>query len=264
MRSRVTFAEPAQLAAAVQCLQDASHIAVLTGAGVSAESGLATFRDAEEGLWAKYDPMELAHIDAFHRDPELVTRWYHSRFTRARSCTPNAGHVAIARLQRALSDRGGTLSVITQNVDGLHQRAGTRDVIEIHGTILTWRCLESGRHYELDDIDFTRFPPRSAVGGLLRPNVIWFGEVLPPDALEAAERALHACDAFISIGTSGTVWPAAGFVEIAKANGAATIEMNLEPTQLTDSVDVSLLGPSATTLPLLCKSLGINAAEGDQ
>jgi NAD-dependent deacetylase len=242
-------------------LRRASRVTVLTGAGVSAESGLATFRDKEEGLWSKYDPMELAHIDAFHRDPELVTRWYHWRFTRARDCQPNAGHHALAKIQSELRARGGELSLITQNVDGLHQRAGAADVIEIHGSILTWRCLDTGREYELDDIDFSSFPPRSHTNGILRPNVIWFGETLPPAALEAADAALRDCDAFLSIGTSGTVWPAAGFAELAKANGATTIEINIEPTPLTNVVDVSLLGPSAELLPAVH---AVMAAKGDK
>lgn len=248
--------DPAAVARLADTLRSASNVTVLTGAGVSAESGLATFRDKEEGLWSKYDPMELAHIDAFNRDPELVTRWYHWRFTRARECEPNAGHIALAGLQRWFRSRGGDLALITQNVDGLHQRGGAADVIEIHGTILTWRCLATGAHVELDEIGFDTFPPSSDAGGLLRPNVIWFGESLPPEALEAAEQAISACDVFVSIGTSGMVWPAAGFIEEAKSRGAATAEINLEPTPMTDQVDVSLLGPSAVVLPSVAEAVG--------
>ncbi len=239
---------------AAEILRSAERVTVLTGAGISAESGLATFRDKEEGLWSKYDPMELAHIDAFHRDPELVTRWYHWRFTKARDCEPNAGHDALAQLQAWLREQKGELTLITQNVDGLHQRAGAKGVIEIHGTILTWRCLDTGAHYELDDIDFSSFPPRSEAGGLLRPNVVWFGEMLPPDALFAAEQAVSACDVFMSIGTSAAVWPAAGFIDVARANGAATMEVNLDPTPITASVDVSLLGKCGDVLPLLLEA----------
>ena len=251
----MTITQDDRFARAVDILGAAERIAILTGAGVSAESGLATFCDKEEGLWSKYDPMELAHIDAFHRDPELVTRWYHWRFTRARDCLPNAGHKAIAEMQRLYRSRGGEVTVITQNVDGLHQRGGAHNVIEIHGTILTWRCLETGRTYDLDGIDFTSFPPKSDAGGLLRPNVVWFGEMLPPAAVEAAENALHTCEVFVSIGTSAAVWPAAGFIDIAQSRGAATLELNLETTPLSERVDVSLLGASAALLPRICSEL---------
>lgn len=253
---------PTAVAKTVELLAAAQRVVVLTGAGVSAESGLSTFRDKQTGLWSKYDPMELAHIDAFNRDPELVTRWYHWRFTRARDCTPNAGHHAIASLQRWFRARGGELSILTQNVDGLHQRAGGEGVVELHGTILTWRCLSSGQQLTLDEIDFSSFPPRSDAGGLLRPNVVWFGEMLPSDALNTADQVLSSCDVFMSIGTSAVVWPAAGFAKVARSQGAATIEINLEPTPLTPDVDVSLLGPSAIVLPALCDALGISAAEG--
>ncbi|MEL6498053.1 MAG: NAD-dependent deacylase [Planctomycetota bacterium] len=242
-------------------LQDASHVAMLTGAGVSAESGLSTFRDKEEGLWAKYDPLELAHIDAFRRDPELVTKWYHWRFTRARSCKPNAGHFAIGRLQKWFRSRGGRLDLITQNVDGLHQRGGADNVIELHGTILTWRCLRTGERYSLDQIDFSTFPPRSESGGLLRPDVVWFGEMLPADALDAAQQAVAACDAFVSVGTSATVWPAAGFADMAQAGGAAIAELNRETTPLSDKADVSVLGLSASVLRDVCRLLGIEDKE---
>lgn len=243
-------------------LADAKSVVVLTGAGVSAESGLATFREPEQGLWARYDPMELAHIDAFYRDPELVTRWYHWRFTRARDAQPNDGHRALARLQEWLTRDGRGFRLITQNIDGLHQRAGSRDVVELHGTILIWRCTKTGDQYPLDTIDFSSFPPRSSAGGVLRPNVVWFGEALPEKALEAASDAAESCDVFVSVGTSALVWPAAGFIEVARRSGAATIEVNLDATPNSEAVDISLRGSSGELLPrLLDRAQRLRAAE---
>lgn len=236
-------------------LREARSIVVLTGAGVSAESGISTFRDAETGLWAKYDPMDLAHIDAFHRDPELVTRWYHWRFTRCKDCDPNPAHHALAELQRQTEDRGGSFSLLTQNVDGLHQRAGSTNVSEIHGTILTWRCTKTGQHHELEDIDFSSFPPTSEAGGILRPNVIWFGEMLPEKELERAFADSNSCDVFMSVGTSSVVQPAASLIDLAKSHGAKTIEVNLEPTPISVNVDVSLFGKAGKVLPELLEIL---------
>ncbi|MCA9272449.1 MAG: NAD-dependent deacylase [Phycisphaerales bacterium] len=245
-----------QIEKAARLLREARSIVVLTGAGVSAESGISTFRDKETGLWAKYDPMELAHIDAFHRDPELVTHWYHWRFTRCKDCEPNAGHYALAQLQEQTEARGGSFSLLTQNVDGLHQRAGSTNVSEIHGTILTWRCTKTGEHYDLAEIDFSSFPPASRTGGILRPNVVWFGEMLPEQELERAFRDSSSCDVFMSVGTSSVVQPAASLIELAKGAGASTIEVNLEPTPISGIVDVSVFGKAGEALPAiidLCK-----------
>ncbi len=232
-------------------LQRARSVVVLTGAGVSAESGISTFRDKETGLWAKYDPMELAHIDAFHRDPELVTRWYHWRFTSCKDCKPNPAHFALARLQRDIESRGGRLTLITQNIDGLHQKAGSTDVCELHGTILTWRCTKSGEHFKLDTIDFDTFPPLSPAGGMLRPNVIWFGEMLPEKELERAFTESSQCDLFLSIGTSSVVQPAASLIELARQAGAKAIEVNMQPTPISQIVDVSVFGKAGEVLPML-------------
>jgi len=230
-------------------LMEARSVAVLTGAGVSAESGLATFRDPEEGLWAEYDPMELATIGAFERDPELVTRWYHWRFTKARDVAPNPGHHALARLESVLADRERGFAIITQNIDGLHQRAGSQRVIEIHGTIHRWRCTRTGREQDLAELSFERFPVRSAHGGLMRPCVVWFGEMLPEAALRESFAALQGCDLFLSVGTSATVQPAAGFIEIARAAGARTVEINKDATPNTAGVDLALRGASGVILP---------------
>lgn len=232
-------------------LRGARSVAVLTGAGVSAESGISTFRDPQDGLWAEYDPMELAHIDAFHRNPELVTRWYHWRFDKCRHCRPNPGHVALARLQREIEARGGRFTLLTQNIDGLHQQAGSTNVVELHGTILRWRCTKTGQEVNMADIPFDRFPPRSEAGGLLRPNVVWFGEMLPEAALRAAWAAAGECDLFLSIGTSAVVQPAASLISVAAARGAKTVEINREPTPISGGVDWSVLGKSGEILPRL-------------
>ena len=232
-------------------LAEARSVVVITGAGVSAESGVSTFRDAEDGLWAKYDPMQLATIEAFHADPELVTRWYHHRFEKCRHCEPNPGHHALAELQQRLTSSGGRFTLLTQNIDGLHQKAGSTDVVELHGSILTWRCMETGEHSSMDDIDFSSFPPMSPAGGLLRPNVVWFGEMLPMDALAKADEAVAECDLFLSIGTSAVVYPAAGYIDSARARGAKTIEINRDPTPISGRVNLAILGRSGEVLPQL-------------
>lgn len=234
----------------------AQRIVVITGAGISAESGIPTFRDAQTGLWARYDPMELAHIDAFHRDPELVTRWYHARFERCRHCEPNPGHAALARLQALTEARGAAWTLLTQNIDRLHQRAGSRNVVELHGNILTWRCTKTGQQMEMDQIDFSRFPPVSPAGALLRPNVVWFGEMLPEEALEIAHRESRLCDLFLSIGTSAVVYPAAGFATLASSRGALVAEINKDPTPLTAAVDLSIQGAAGQVLPRVAALVG--------
>jgi NAD-dependent deacetylase len=236
-------------------IRDARSVVVLTGAGVSAESGLSTFRDPEEGLWSKYDPMELATIDAFNRNPELVTRWYHWRFTRAIDVEPNPGHHALARIEQLKSNQGTGFTLITQNIDGLHQRGGSSNIVEIHGTILTWRCTITGEERPLSEIGFDSFPIPSDAGGLMRPCVVWFGEQLPESAIRASFEALSECDLFMSIGTSATVQPAASFIEVARENGAKTVEINRDPTPITDEVDLTVLGPSGLVLPEIVDAL---------
>jgi NAD-dependent deacetylase len=249
-----------ELARAGDLLRSARRVVALTGAGISAESGIATFRDdADEsgegaGLWKQYDPMELATIDAFFRNPQLVTRWYHWRFGRVLSASPNAGHFALARMQREIESRGGVLTLITQNVDRFHQRAGSTGVIELHGNILTWRCLKTGRHYEMSEIPFESFPPRSEAGGLLRPNVVWFGEMLPAEAIMAADEAVSCCDLFLSIGTSAVVYPAAGYIAMAAHLGAPVVEINREATAASALVDVAIRGASGVVLPRLVEA----------
>ncbi|HYE62546.1 MAG TPA: NAD-dependent deacylase [Phycisphaerales bacterium] len=214
----------AQLSARVR---DARSIVVLTGAGVSAESGIRTFRDTMEGLWKEFDPARLATPEAFAADPELVTRWYDWRRLGCLAAEPNPGHMALADLERQQRSKhnpqspGGAMgfTLLTQNVDRLHQRAGSVNVVELHGSILQWRCCKTGDKTTPPPEAFKEFPPRSTCGALLRPDVVWFGETLPPEALDAADDAVASCDVFISIGTSSVVYPAAGYIQQACARG---------------------------------------------
>ncbi|TVQ29881.1 MAG: NAD-dependent deacylase [Phycisphaeraceae bacterium] len=240
----------------IATLRDARSVVALTGAGVSAESGVPTFRDRMEGHWAKFDPMQLATPEAFAADPEMVTQWYDWRRRKCLDCAPNPGHIALAELEELLNARGGRFTLLTQNVDRLHHRAGSRNVVELHGSIHTWRCTESGREVEPGPEPFTEHPMKSEWGGLLRPGVVWFGEALPPAALDAAFEAMESCDFFLSIGTSAVVHPAAGLIQLARACDAKTVEINRDPTPITSMVDWSISGLSGEILPVLLKKMG--------
>jgi NAD-dependent deacetylase len=230
-------------------MDEASSVAVLTGAGVSAESGIPTFRDTQTGLWAKYDPMELATPEAFARDPALVSRWYDERRCKCASCAPNAGHLALARLESEFEAAGKGFTLITQNVDRLHQQAGSNDPIELHGTLWVWRCTSCGEEREEREIPFAEHPPRCACGGIRRPAVVWFGESLSEAALAAAWHAAQSCGIFMSLGTSGVVEPAASLARVAASGGAKTIEINLEETPLSSLVDVTVRAATGDLLP---------------
>ena len=236
---------------AAAVLAKAQHVCVLTGAGISAESGIPTFRDAQAGLWAQYDPLDLATPEGFARDPELVWRWYESRRDIIRRAEPNAGHLALARL----AARVPRLTLVTQNVDGLHQRAGSSPVIEYHGNILRDRCMAEGVIAERSEDARTGLPRCAACGGLLRPDVVWFGEMIPRDAMLEADAAAGDCDAFLSIGTSSLVYPAAGLAEVALSRRVPVIEVNPNPTDLSPRADFALHGPSGRVLPALLAAL---------
>jgi NAD-dependent deacetylase len=229
-------------------LRDARFVAVLTGAGVSAESGVPTFRDAQTGLWAKFDPHELATPEAFQRNPKLVWDWYAQRRERLVQVAPNAAHVALAELERRA--RGYLLA--TQNVDGLHERAGSRELVELHGNILRVRCSSCGlRAHEWS----SDRPPRCrACGAYLRPDVVWFNELLPDAAMAAASDAAGRCDVYLVAGTSAEVYPAAGLPRAALRNGACVIEVNPEETPLTASATLSLRGRAGDVLPRLVRA----------
>ncbi len=225
------------------------HVVVFTGAGISAESGLGTFRDAE-GLWHRYNVYDLATPEAFERDPATVWQWYRERRRRAAEAEPNAGHRALAELETRLPD----LRLVTQNVDGLHQRAGHRDVIEFHGNVHANRCHREGRLVEVDDA--TDAPPRCPrCGGPVRPGVVWFGEVIPRAVLARAFAAAEACELLIAVGTSAQVYPAAGLAEIARRHGARIAEVNPGDTDLSAAVDIRIQARAAEALPQVAARL---------
>jgi NAD-dependent deacetylase len=222
---------------------------VFTGAGVSKESGIATFREPGEGLWAKYDPMKLATREAYVSDPAFVWRWYEARFGLIDTAEPNPGHYAIAELERIVPT-----TVVTQNIDGLNQRAGSSDVIELHGSALRFKCL-GGRHTGLTRADFAgsdEAPPRCPhCGDLIRPDVVWFGEGLPEAALQRALDLAADCDVVIAVGTSGVVYPAAMVPVMAHETGAAVIDVNPDEDAIASFADWFLRGPGGEVLPRL-------------
>jgi len=248
---------------AAQHLGSAKNIAVLTGAGISAESGIPTFRDALTGWWSKYSLTDLATPQAFARDPERVTRWYDERRCIIAQCRPNPGHVALATLQRAIVEQGKRFTLITQNVDRLHQAAGSTDVIELHGTLWVWRCVDCDKEAEERGPAFQSFPPHCTCGGLRRPDIVWFGEDLPADAMDAAERAVASCDFFMSVGTSAEVYPAAGLIAQAVHAGADVLEINPTATSFSSQATWSVRGKSGEVLPLIVQAaLGVGARNG--
>jgi NAD-dependent deacetylase len=242
------------IAQAARALAGARRVVVFTGAGVSAESGIATFREPETGLWAKYDPMELATREGFVRDPELVWRWYEHRFGIAGGAEPNPGHRAIAELERLVPET----VVVTQNVDGLHQRAGSGDVVELHGTMHSFKCLD-GRHrgYSLADLQGQEArPPRCPeCDALMRPDVVWFGEALPAAALERAQELSGRCDAMLVVGTSAVVYPAAALPLQAVAAGATVIDVNPEASAVSGRAHHFLRGRAGDVLPRLVEAV---------
>ena len=224
-------------------LHEARNLAVLTGAGISAESGVPTFRGST-GLWKQFRPEELATPQAFARDPWLVWEWYNWRRGLISKIQPNSAHYALAELERCAS----RFALITQNVDGLHQQAGSKSVLEIHGSIWNVRCVVCGRDWIDRSVGLSQ-PPHCMCGGLARPGVVWFGESLPSEIWATAERATLSCDVFLMVGTSAVVYPAAGLAQLARSTGAKIIEITLEPTHLSELVDCSLIGTAGQILP---------------
>lgn len=230
-------------------VRDARHIAVLTGAGMSAESGVPTFRDAQTGLWARFDPQELATESAFRAHPQRVWDWYAHRREMIRAVSPNAGHAALAAFAR---QHPGRLTLITQNVDGLHQCAGNTDALALHGSIAEDRWLDAPRACCRPETIEAGHPPRCPVcGNLRRPAVVWFGENLPADALEAAEQAVRHCDLMLVVGTSGEVYPAAGLAFTAHQSGARVVIVNPGTTPLDAVAETCLRQTAAVCLPAL-------------
>jgi len=232
--------------AMVQALLDSSRkVVVLTGAGISAESGVPTFR-GRDGLWKNYRPEDLARPDAFEAHPELVWEFYNWRRAKVRDCEPNPAHRALVEMERQIPN----FLLITQNVDGLHYRAGNRKLMEMHGSLWQVRCT-SCTHARLEYETLDDSPACPVCGHLLRPGVVWFGEPLVPGVLRIAIEQINQADVFISIGTSNLVQPAASFHQLARDHGAVTVEINLEPTPNTGLMDFALHGKAGEILPEL-------------
>ncbi len=232
-------------------VRGAGTIAVLTGAGMSAESGIATFRDAQTGLWARFDPAQLASVEGFRADPARVWDWYAQRREGVRRAEPNAGHRALAAYEQL---HRGRLTIVTQNVDDLHQRAGSTDVIRLHGSLLEDSWLERcPRKPACDTASATpASPPRcERCGNLVRPAVVWFGEMLPVQALSQAQLLAESCDVMLVVGTAGAVYPAAGLAHVAHRAGAKVIIVNPEPSEIDDQAHLLLRGTAARILPAL-------------
>jgi NAD-dependent deacetylase len=231
-------------------LHSAHHVVALTGAGISAESGVPTFRDVMTGLWAQYNPQDLATPEAFAHNPQLVWEWYNWRRKLVSGVEPNAGHRALVELERHVP----RFTLITQNVDGLHQRAGSLNVVELHGNIMRTKCFQEGTLIEQWE-ETSEVPPHCPnCGGPLRPDVVWFGEALPEQAFTEAAMASLSCDVLLSIGTSGLVEPAASLPLVALRRRARVVLVNPEETPLL-SEDVDFLrGPAGSVLPALVQA----------
>lgn len=236
----------------MDALRKAERVVVLTGAGVSAESGVPTFREAQTGLWRQYDPRELATPQAFARNPRLVWEWYQWRRQLIEKARPNPAHYALVDLEQNIPQ----FLLVTQNIDGFHWAAGSRDMVELHGNIARTKCFDEGAPVDSWE-DTGEVPPRCPhCGGPLRPDVVWFGEGIPAHALEAAWEASAACDVFLSVGTSAAVAPAASFPLLAKRHGAAVAEINPAQTSVSMVVDWSIRGRAGEVLPELVRNLG--------
>ncbi|MFQ5656519.1 MAG: NAD-dependent deacylase [Candidatus Methylomirabilales bacterium] len=238
------------IAAVGQRLKAATSVAVLTGAGISAESGIPTFRDPG-GLWQQYRPEDLATPEAFRRDPRLVWEWYDWRRQKIAAASPNPGHHALAKMETIFAD----FILITQNIDGLHRAAGSQNLVELHGCIWQVRCLAEGTIRENREVPLKVLPPSCACGSLLRPDVVWFGEPLSGETQAQAFAAAGSPDAFLTVGTSALVQPAASLPLLAKDRGAFVVEINPAPTPITPFVDRHLEGHAGSILPQIISIL---------
>lgn len=241
---------PAEVSEAVQ---KAQHLVVFTGAGVSAESGVHTFRDALTGLWSQFDPMQLATAQAFLREPSLVWGWYEWRRQLLLQAQPNPAHIAIAEL----AQRVPKLTLITQNVDDLHERAGSTEVVHLHGSIFAPRCFDCARAYHFTDApqmeqeQKIKPPHCEHCQGMIRPGVVWFGEAMPEQSMQMAFAAAESCDCLLSVGTSGMVQPAASIPLVASQHGATVVHINPEPMHVRGTKEFSLVGLAGELLPQL-------------
>lgn len=247
----------ADIRQAAQVIADSRSLAILSGAGVSKESGMPTFREAQTGLWAKYDPQQLATASAFLNNPGLVWSWYMFRRGLVNSTQPNPGHHALAKLDRLLPE----VVVLTQNIDGFHHQAGSRDVVELHGNIRQYKCFDDCQGtptlIDLETLDYDdEMPPTCPhCGAYVRPNVVWFGESLPEQALRRAFETCETCDVMLVVGTSGVVQPAASMPYHAKRAGAAVIDVNTAPSEISSTADLFLRGPSGEVLPRVVEAV---------
>lgn len=230
-------------------VKSARSIVFFTGAGISAESGIPVFR-GKNGIWNKLKPEELANFDALLRNPQMVLEWYEHRKYIVEESKPNPAHLAISEFQNYFPE----VTVVTQNIDNLHKRAGSKTVYELHGNIERNYCTNCHTFYN-NDIQFVDGIPKCACGGLIRPDVVWFGEFLPQDQFNASEKASEDCDVFFIIGTSAVVYPAASLIYTAKAGKAYLIEVNIESTEVSHIVDESYFGKAGEVLPAILEKV---------
>jgi NAD-dependent deacetylase len=235
-------------------LRNAGSVLVLTGAGMSAESGIPTFRDAQTGMWARYRPEELATPEAFQANPGRVWSWYEERRVNALAALPHAGHRALVELERLLP----AVNVVTQNVDGLHQRAGSRNVVELHGSLQRFKCSVTHRPISrswLEEAEGAPPPSPYNRAGLARPDIVWFGEVLPQEAVDTAMNLARSCEFCLSVGTTSLVHPAAGIPLLALQHGAALVEINPQETPLSAQADQCIRAPASQALSAIVEQL---------
>lgn len=230
-------------------LSESKRLVFFTGAGISAESGIPTFR-GKDGIWNKLKPEELANFNAFLRNPQMVWEWYNHRKKIIHDSKPNSGHLAIAEFEKYFDD----VTVVTQNIDNLHRRAGSTKIYELHGNIERNYCIKCHTFYN-EELDFSDGVPKCKCGGLIRPDVVWFGEFLPADQLEESEKAAIRSDIFFVVGTSAVVYPAAGLVYTAKRSGSFIVEVNIEETEVTSIADVSFFGEAGKVLPAILEKV---------
>jgi len=217
---------------------------------MSKESGIPTFRDAPSSLWANFNPEELATPEGFAKDPPLVWKWYVERRKMIGQASPHPGHFAVAALEPMFDE----FLLLTQNIDNLHREAGSREIVELHGNIFHFKCFDN--HHTIEELPETNEePPRCHCGSAIRPDVVWFGEALDTDDLDRAFRALTSCEAVLVVGTSGIVYPAAGFPGAAKSSGALVVEVNPEETPITGLADVFVKAPAGEALPAIVERL---------
>lgn len=242
-----------QIRRAAQLLRQADFVVCLTGAGVSAESGVATFRDAQTGLWSRFDPLRLASQEGFAADPGLVWRWYMERLETVGQVQPNPGHFALAQIEQLVP----RFALFTQNIDDLHERAGSQHVRHLHGTITCFRCNDCNMEHLLQPAERTQNAPPTCqwCGGLIRPAVVWFGELLPQDVLAEARAAAETCDVMLVVGTSGVVYPAAELPLVAHLSGAQVIDVNPEAGAIAEVADLFLQGAGGEILPRLVAAM---------